>query len=79
MHQGDDELADISDVDKCLENPFFFCYRPENLYRLVQELDIQSGMNIWEPSEHQAWTAAIELLQMDKRVVEFHEWVSDRT
>ncbi|MFX0196206.1 MAG: hypothetical protein ACFFCW_08795 [Candidatus Hodarchaeota archaeon] len=78
LHPGDEELADIPDVDKYLENPFFSCYRPKNLYRLVRELDIQSGIDLWEPSENRAWTAAIELFQMDKRVVEFYEWICDR-
>jgi len=56
LHPDDDELAHIPDADKYLENPFFFCYKPENLYRLVKELDMQSGIDIWEPSEHRAWT-----------------------
>lgn len=78
LHPGDDELADIPDADKYLENPFFFCYGPENLYQLVRELDIQSGIDLWEPSAHRAWTAAKELLQMGKRVVEFHDWICNR-
>jgi len=69
----------MPDADKYIENPFFFCYRPENLYRLVRELDIQSGIDMWEPSRHRAWTAALELLQMDHRVVEFFKWIDDRT
>lgn len=44
-----------------------------------QKLDIQSGTDIWEPSEHRAWTAAIELLSMDHRVVEFFKWIDDGT
>ena len=79
LHPGDDELVDMPDADKCIENPFFFYYHPENLYRLVQELDIQSGIDIWEPSRHRAWTVAVELLQIGKRVVEFFEWIDDRT
>lgn len=79
LNPGDEAIADMPDADKYIENPFHFCYRPENLYRLVQELDIQSGVDLWEPSEHRAWTAAMELLQMDKRVVEFYEWIDERT
>ena len=79
LHLGDDEIADMPDADKYIENPFFFCYRPENLYRLVRELDIQSGIDMWEPSRHRAWTAALDLLQMDHRVVEFFKWIDDRT
>jgi len=78
LHPGDDEIAYMPDADKFIENPFFFCYRPENLYRLVQELDIQSGIDLWEPSEHRAWTAVMELIQMDTRVVEFFKWIDER-
>ncbi len=79
LQPGDDDIMDMPDADKYLENPFFFCYRPENLYRLVRELDMQSGIDLWEPSEHRAWTAAMELLQMDKRVVQFFEWIDEHT
>ena len=79
LRPGDDEIADMPDADKYIENPFFFCYRPENLCRLVRELDIQSGIDMWEPSRHRAWTAALELLQMDHRVIEFFKWIDDRT
>ena len=68
----------MPDADKYLENSFFFCYKPENLYRFVKELNIQSGIDIWEPSEHRAWTGVMGLLQMDKRVVEFFEWIYDQ-
>jgi len=79
LQPGDTEIADMPDADKYIENPFFLYYRPENLYRLVQELDIQSGIDLWEPSQQRAWTAAIELLQIDGRVVEFFNWVRERT
>lgn len=78
-HPGDEEIADMPDADKYIENLFFFCYRPENLCRLVEELDIQSGIGLWEPSEHRAWMAMMELLQMGTRVVEFFEWIDERT
>ena len=77
LHPGHDELVD-ADENRYLENPFFFCYHPENLYELVRELDIQSGTRIWDPSEHRAWITTMELIQMGKRVVEFFEWVCDR-
>jgi len=57
----DEAITDIPDADKYFENPFFFCYQPENLYRLVRELDMQSGTDIWDPSRHRSWTAAVEL------------------
>lgn len=75
LQPGDDKLASVPDSDEYLENPFFFCYHPENLYELVRELDIQSGIDMWDPSKRRAWTAAMLLLQMDIRVVEFFEWI----
>jgi len=79
LYAGDDEPTDTSDADEFLENLVFRCYKPANLYRLVRELDIQSGIDVWEPSEHRAWTAAMELLQMDAIMVKFHEWICDQT
>jgi hypothetical protein len=49
------KLKDNSEEDfpqKYLDNPFLFFYEPENLYRLAQHLDLQSGIDIWEPSEY---------------------------
>lgn len=37
---------------KYLGNSFLFFYEPENLYHLAQQLDLQSGVDIWEPSEY---------------------------
>jgi len=79
LHPGDEEIADIPDAEEYIENPFFFCYRPENLYRLIQELGIQSGIDIWEPSEHWSWEVTMKLLDMSKRVVEFFKWIDSRT
>jgi len=62
-----------------LQNAFFCWYGPENLYQLVHALDIQSGIDIWEPSEHRASTAMTDILQMDTKVVEFYEWIDERT
>jgi len=78
LHPGDEEIADMPDAEEYIENPFFCCYRPENLYRLVQELGIQSGIDIWEPSEHRSWEVMMDLLHMSKRVVEFFKWIDSR-
>jgi len=79
IRPGDDEIADMPDADEYIENPFFLCYRPENLYHLMRELDIQSGIDLWEPSHHRGLTALAELLQMSERVAEFFNWVDERT
>lgn len=79
LYTDDNESTDIPNADEFLENLVFCCYRPDNLYRLVRELDIQSGIDIWEPSEHRAWTAVMELLRMDAVIVKFHNWIYDQT
>ena len=33
-------------MDKYLENPFFFFYKPENLFQLAQQLDLGSIFSI---------------------------------
>jgi hypothetical protein len=79
LHLGGDEPDIITTSHKCLLNPFSLYYSPENLYHLVKELDIQSEAEYWDPSEHRAWAAVIDMLQMDGRVVEFFKWVEERT
>ncbi len=79
LHPGDEDIADMPNVEEYIENPFFCCYRPENLYRLVQELGIQSGIEIWEPSNQYSWEVTMKLLDMSKRVVEFFKWIDSRT
>ena len=61
-----DLIAEIRDAEYVLENAFFCWYGPENLYQLVHALDIQSGIDIWEPSEHRAWTAMMRLLNQQR-------------
>ena len=78
LRPWDEDLNGIPDAIKYLENPFSFCYRPANLYHLMRECDVQSGVDLWDPSEHRSWTAFMELLQMGKRVSEFFEWICDR-
>ncbi|RLC68713.1 MAG: hypothetical protein DRH97_02255 [Chloroflexi bacterium] len=34
------------------ENTFLLFYEPESLHKLVQQIGLQSGVDIWEPSEH---------------------------
>lgn len=78
LDPGDEELAEMPDCEKFLENPFHFAYRPENLYRLMVELDIQSGTEIWEPNRERAWTACVELVTMNKVLTEFIYWIFAR-
>ena len=76
LHPGDDLIAEIRDAESGLENAFFCWYGPKNLYMLFQVcvLDIQSR----KPSELRAWTAAMDLLRMDKIVIKFCEWIDEQ-
>ncbi|MDP2920199.1 MAG: hypothetical protein Q8O43_08290 [Dehalococcoidia bacterium] len=64
--------------EKYLENPFLYFYEPENLYRLAQQLELQSGTSIWEPSEHVARMLRPLLIGMGKRMIEFLDWIDER-
>ncbi|MFC2007647.1 hypothetical protein ACFLVB_03520 [Chloroflexota bacterium] len=70
---------DDSGADKLTKNPFSCCYQSENLYQLAQELDMQSGKDLWEPNDYRARTAFGLLINMGERMVEFLDWVDERT
>ena len=61
--------------EKYLENPFLYFYEPENLYHLAQQLELQSGTDIWEPSEHVARMLRPLLIGMGRRMIEFMDWI----
>ena len=63
---------------KYLENHFLYFYEPENLYRLAQQLELQSGIDIWEPSEHIASTVRPVLIRLGQLMVEFVDWIDER-
>lgn len=68
------EQAD-SDLSELLKNPFSICYRPENLYMLAHKLDMQIGIDIWEPDEYRARVDYSVMIQMGKRMKDFLDWV----
>ena len=80
-HEGcdSDDIADLPDMDKYLENPFFFFYKPENLFQLAQQLDLQSSIDIWEPSEQRASVIRPLMIGMGRRMIEFMDWISEQT
>jgi len=61
-----------------LENPFLFFYEPENLYRLAQQLDLQSGINVWEPSEYRARMIRPIFIRLGELLLECLDWVDKR-
>lgn len=72
------DTADLPDMDKYLENPFFFFYKPENFFQLAQQLDLQSGIDIWEPSEQRARVIRPLMIEMGRRMIEFMGWIDER-
>ena len=68
----------IEEKDDLLKNPFSCLYAPENLYQLVKEFDLQSGIEIWEPSKHRANEANSFIIHMGKRMLEFVDWIDER-
>jgi len=63
---------------KYRENPFLYFYEPENLYRLAQQLELQSGIDIWEPSEHIASTVRPVFIRLGQLMMEFVDWIDER-
>ena len=70
-----EDIADPEDIDKYDKNPFFYFYEPENLYHLAQQLDLQSGIDLWEPSEYRASMMRPILIRTGEIMVEFVDWV----
>jgi hypothetical protein len=75
------EPKDNSEEDfpqKYLDNPFLFFYEPENLYCLAQHLDLQSGIDIWEPSEYRAKMVRPVFIRLGKLLLELLDWIDKR-
>jgi hypothetical protein len=63
---------------KYLDNPFLFFYEPEDLYCLAQQLDLQSGIDIWEPSEYRTGMIRPIFIRLGELLLEFLDWVDRR-
>ena len=63
---------------KYLENPFLFFYEPENFYRLAQQLELQSGIDVWEPNEHTASMIRPVFIRLGRLMIEFVDWIDER-
>ena len=64
--------------DDLFKNPFSYLYALENLYWLAKELELQSGIEVWEPSKHRANVTNSFINHMGKRMLEFVEWIDER-
>jgi len=73
-----EEGTDSKAMEKHFENPFYFFYEPRDLYALAQQLDLQCGVNIWEPSEHRASMMRPTLVRMGEIMMEFVDWITER-
>ena len=76
--EGEEDDDDEEMEEKYLENPFRFVYEPENIYEMVKQLEIQSGTDIWEPSEYITSKVRSYLVLLCKRITEFAEWIEER-
>ena len=77
LHPGDKETADIMNADDIIETLSSFCYHPENLYRLVYGLGIQSEIDHWLPNEERAWKKMLDLTQISCLVTAFTHWIDE--
>ena len=74
-----EDIADLEDIDKYLENPFLYFYEPENLYRQAHQLALQGGIDIWEPSEYRASVIRPIIIRIGEIMIEFEDWIDERT
>ncbi|OGN93757.1 MAG: hypothetical protein A2Z75_06605 [Chloroflexi bacterium RBG_13_50_10] len=78
-HPSEPKDNDEEDLpQKYLGNPFLFFYEPENLYHLAQQMDLQSGIDIWEPSEHRARMVRPVFVRLGELLLECLDWVDKR-
>jgi len=73
-----EEVTAPKDIEKYSNNPFSFFYEPRDLYGLVRQLDLQCGIDIWEPSEHRASMMRPILVRMGEIMMEFVNWITER-
>jgi hypothetical protein len=73
-----EEGTDSKDMEKYFKNPFAYFYEPKDLYVLAQQLDLQCGVDIWEPSEHRASVMRPTLVRMGETMMEFVNWIPER-
>jgi hypothetical protein len=60
------------------ESPFLVFYEPDNLYRLAQQLGLQSGADLWEPSEQQVREIRPVMAILSHAMVKFIDWIDER-
>jgi hypothetical protein len=74
-HIPEEFISDSELPIRYQDNILLFFYEPENLYHLAKQLGLQSGTDIWEPSEKEARDVRRLMLAIAHKMVEFDEWM----
>jgi hypothetical protein len=73
-----ENVREFLDTDEFIKNPFHLFYRAENLHRFAQQLELQSGVDIWEPSHNYASATMSLIIFLGKIMIELIDWVDER-
>ena len=76
-HNPEEFISDSELPIRYQDNILLFFYEPENLYQLAKQLALQSGTDIWEPSEKEARDVRRLMLAISRKMVEFDEWMNE--
>jgi len=63
-------------TDEFIKNSFHLFYRAENLHRLAQQPELQSGVDIWESSDNHASETMSLIILLGKIMLELIDWVA---
>jgi hypothetical protein len=74
-HNPEEFISDSELPIRYQGNLLLFFYEPENLYHLAKQLELQSGVEIWEPSEKENRDVRRLMLAIARKMVEFDEWM----
>ena len=61
------------------EKPFLEFYEADNLYRLAQQLGLQSGADLWEPSEPRVQEMRENQAILSHSVLGLVDWLEERS
>ena len=70
-------ISSIEADGDIIETLSSFCYHPENLYRLVYGLGIQSEIDHWLPNEERTLKKMMDLTQISCLVTAFTHWIDE--
>jgi hypothetical protein len=71
-------VEEFLDTDEFIKDPFHLFYRAENLHGFAQQLELQSGVDIWEPSHNYASATMSLIIFLGKIMIELIDWVDER-